>query len=257
MIVFLYGPDSYRRLSKEREVIEAYRKKHGSLSSARFNFSEAGDLDKFKEFLANSSMFEPDKLAVVEEPFEAQDAELRDTLKPYLDGGGKTTILVSSDDKPPVKLSFLTKKPSHYQEFPLLEGKGLETFINKEAAARGVKLRTDVLGGLVKAYGGDAWSIVTELDKLALMSKQEIEAKPTLNYYELLNGLKYGRDPRAKVTALELILSDRRDEPRRVFNGLAYRLRDFREATILADYDVAIKSGRLDYEEALLDFALR
>ena len=257
MIVFLYGSDSYRRLSKERGVIEAYRKKHGALSSARFNFGEADDLNKFREFLANSSMFEPDKLAIVEDPFEAPAAELHDLLKPYLDGGAKTTVLISSDDNPPAKLAFLAKKPSRYQEFSVLGDKSLKTFINKEAASRGVKLKSEVLEGLAKAYGGDTWSIVTELDKLALMSEQKIEAKPAPNYYELINGLKYGRDPRIKLTALELILSDRRDEPRRVFNSLAYKLRDPNEATILADYDVAVKSGKLDYEEVLLDLALR
>ena len=37
---------------------------------------------------------------------------------------------------------------------------------------------------------------------------------------------------------------------------LAYRLRSQKEADILADYDVAVKSGKLEYEEVLLDFVL-
>jgi hypothetical protein len=256
MIIFLYGPDSYRRLSKEREVVDVYQKKHGTLSSARFNFGDVDDLNKFREFLINNSMFEPNKLAIVEDPFNAPVAELYDLFKPYLENKSKTTILISSDDKPPAKLAFLIKKPSRYQEFSILEGKPLKIFINKEAVNRGIKLKPEILEGLANAYGGNTWFIVTELDKLALMSEQKVDTRLAPNYYELINNLKYGRSPRTKLVALEFILSDRRDEPRRVFNSLAYRLRDAKEAVMLADYDIAVKSGKLDYEEILLDLAL-
>ncbi len=257
MIIFLYGPDSYRRISKEREIVEAYHKKHSALSSARFNLDDKDGLSGLKEFLANSSMFEPDKLAVVEEPFEAPTTEFSELLKTYLDGHPKTTILVTASSKPSVKLSFLTKKPCRYQEFPALDDRALKAFITKESVLRGLKLEPEVLGGLAEAFGGDSWSIVTELDKLALMSEQKLEAKPAPDYFQVLNGLKYGRDPQSRLVALEIILSDRRDDAAKVFNGLAYRLRDAKEATILADYDVAVKSGKLDYEEVLLDLALR
>lgn len=256
MIIFLYGPDSYRRAYKEREIIDAYHSKHGSLSSAWFDLGEKNGLDGLKEFLANSSMFEPDKLAVIEQPFKAAAGELQDALKPYLDNGTKTTILIVSESKAPAKLSFLISKPSRSQEFGLLSGKELENFILKEAEDRGVKLKTGVVGELAQGFGGDTWSIVTELDKLVLMKKQVVEAKALPNYYELINGLKYGRDIRSRVVALELILSERKDDAARVFNSIAYKLKSAREAVLLADYDVAVKSGKLDYEEVLLDLAL-
>jgi len=58
------------------------------------------------------------------------------------------------------------------------------------------------------------------------------------------------------LVALEIILSDRKDDPARVFNSLAYRLGSEGEARLYADYDVAVKSGKLEYEEVLLELAL-
>ena len=258
MIVFLYGPDSYRRLSKERAVIDAYHKKHSNLSVARFDLGLKDEVFKFKDFLLNSSMFEVDKLAIVSDPFNKSSiSEFGAIVKPYLKDDTKTTILISSDSKPIAKLAFLIKEPSHFEEFALLTGKKLSDFINKEAGKRGLKLKADILNSLINVYGGDAWFVTTELDKLALMSEQKIDTKPTLNYFELINSFKYGRDVRNKIIALEFILSDRRDDSGRVFNSLAFKPRDFKEAVMLADYDVAVKSGKLDYEEVLLDMALR
>jgi hypothetical protein len=257
MIIFLHGPDAYRRSAKEREIIAAYRDKHGMLGSARFDLGEKDAVKELSEFLGNASIFELDKLAIAENISADIAPELAKLLKPYLKDSGKTTILIINNSKPPAKLSFLATKPTRSQEFPLLSGRELKSFIDKESARRGLKLKTAVASGLAAAFDGDSWSIITELDKLALMKEQTLEAKPAPNYFELLNGFKYGRDLRSKLVALEFMLSDRDDEPARIFNGLSYRLRDRREAMLLADYDAAVKSGKLDYEEALLDLALR
>jgi DNA polymerase III delta subunit len=257
MIVFLYGPDSYRRASKEREIVEAYRKKHSSLSHAWFDLGEESGLENLREFLVNRSMFEPDKLAVVEGLNKAPAKELAELFKSYLENGERTTILVLSEGAPPPALAFLKEKPCRHQEFPLLAGRGLKSFIEAEAARRKMKLKSGMAEGLAQAFEGDSWAIVTELDKLALMREQVLEARPAPNYYELVNSLKYSIEPQLKLVALEFILSDRRDEARRVFNSLAYRLRNRAEAELLADYDVAAKSGKLGYEEILLDLALK
>jgi len=42
-----------------------------------------------------------------------------------------------------------------------------------------------------------------------------------------------------------------------VFNGLAYQLKNAEEAQMYADYDIAVKAGKLEYEEALLDLMIK
>ncbi|MCL4405439.1 MAG: hypothetical protein M1361_00580 [Patescibacteria group bacterium] len=257
MIVFLSGPDSYLRSAKEREIVEIYRKKHGSMSDDRFDFGDNSEIENLEEFLANNSMFEVSKLAVVESPFKASATKLAKILKGHLKDDPNTTILVVSDSDPPAAMKFLKEKPSMYQEFPTLTGKALDLFIQKEASRRGLKLGLAVVNEIAKAFEGDSWSIVTELDKLGLMNRKVLDfEKPAPEYFELINVLKYDRDMRHKLTALEIMLSDRKDDPARIFNTLAYRLCDRKEAEVFADYDVSIKSGRLDYEEVLVDLAL-
>lgn len=258
MIIFLAGPDSYRRTLKEREIVDAYRKKHGSISDDRFDFNQDSEIEDLEEFLMNSSMFDSNKLAIVESPSKAPVAKLTKILKSYLKEGLNTTILLISDSEPTAAFKFLKEKPALYQEFPLLGGKSLASFIQAEADRRGLKLKPEIAQQLAQAFEGDSWSIVTELDKLEFMGKQSLDLdKPAPEYFELINVLKYSHDVRAKVIALESILSDRKDDAARVFNGIGYRSRDRKEAEIFADYDVAVKSGKLDYEEVLLDLALR
>ncbi len=91
---------------------------------------------------------------------------------------------------------------------------------------------------------------------MALTADYRDVGRPKLDYFALMNGLKYGKTAKARLIALELILSERRDDPARVFNGIAYRLSSQSEAEKFANYDVLVKSGKADYEEVLLDLAL-
>jgi hypothetical protein len=258
MIIFLSGPDSYRRTIKEKEIVEAYRKKHGSISDDRFDFSQDSEIEDLEGFLMNSSMFDANKLAIVESPSKAPAAKLAKIFKSHLKDDPKTTILIISDNEPTVAFKFLKEKPAIYQDFPLLAGKALDAFIQIEAVRRGLKLNLDTVQKLAQAFEGDSWSVVTELDKLEFMGKQPLDLeKPAPEYFELVNTLKYSHDIRSKIVALESILSDRKDDAARVFNSIGYCSRDRREAELFADYDVSVKSGRLDYEEVLLDIALR
>ena len=66
MIITLYGPDSYRRLKKLNEILDAYRDKYTGLSHERFDLLADGALDRFKNFASTRSMFDPVRLAILE-----------------------------------------------------------------------------------------------------------------------------------------------------------------------------------------------
>lgn len=256
MIIFLYGPDSYRRLKKLQELEEAYRGKKGNLSQEHFDFKEEGATMAFKDFIINRSMFSDVKLAVLENIYEvADDKKFSELLKNERDSEG-SVVLIDGDDEPPVNLKFLLEKPIRSQIFKALEGSQLKFFIDKEAADRGLKINAHTIESIKNTFGSDTWGIITELDKMTLMNNHFKFSKPQADYYPLINILKMGSDPRRKLVALETILSERRDDPARVFNTLSYRLSNKKEAARLADYDIAVKSGKLDYEEVLVDFAL-
>lgn len=257
MIIFLYGEDSYRRLKKLNDILRAYREHHGRLSEDRFDLSQGGETSKLKEFIANQSMFDPAKLVVLENIFDSEDkSELRKTFKENLESGD-LTVVASSDKAPLAEFKFLLKEPVKFQEFKPLSGREFISFIKKEAEERNLKLLPETMEYLTQGFEGDSWGIITELDKLALSSDQAgLEVKLGDNFYQLLNVLKGGGDKRERIVSLEMLLSGNKEDPARVFNSLAFYPQGREAAIIFADYDVAVKSGRLDYEEALTDFAL-
>lgn len=256
MIIFLYGEDSYRRFKKQLEIEAVYEAKRGNLSKERFNLADPNEVGKLRNFLVNRSMFEDRKLAILDNLYEAEDDKnLKEYLKNELDSK-ESVLLITAEKKPPVKFKFLIEAPVQVQEFATLSDARLNNFINKEAARLGLELSAETVKAIKDLFAGDTWGIITELEKLSLSSNRDIQKKRNDDYFSLVNTLKGYGDFKRKLSALEIILSDRRDDPARVFNSLSYRLANKKEAEVFADYDVAVKSGKLDYEEVLLDFVL-
>ncbi len=259
MIIFLYGPNSYLRSKKLKEILAEYGSRLGNLLLERYDFeSDDEAFNKFKSFISGRSMFDSKKFAVVDNVFELKEKkELKKIFEDIL-SDKETIVIAVSDTKAPASFSFLLEKPVVSQEFPAIKkGAELNSFITKEVAVRGMKLTTDQVSDLSDVFGGDLWAIATELDKMRLSSKIAIPRAPNEDYFKLINTIKSGYDVKSRLSALEIILSDRGDEPAKVFNMLCYGFNSPELIKKLADYDVMIKSGRLEYEEALLEIALR
>ena len=101
---------------------------------------------------------------------------------------------------------------------------------------------------------------MTEIEKASLLGKKEISAQNlrTLGvkkrgaFFELLSGWGI-KSAGERMLNLEVLFADRED-PTKIFNMLAYT--DPARIARFADLDVAVKSGSLDYEEALVSLAL-
>jgi len=256
MLITLYGPDSYRRLKNLNEVAKTYRDKYSGLSYERIDMTADDSLARLKNFVSTRSMFDPVKLIVLDNPLdEKEQKELRDLLKENIENK-ELTIVLNSAKKPPASYKFLYEKPSAAHEFPALKDAKLGAFIEKLASEHGLGLDKENKDALIGLFGSDTWSIATEIGQLTHSAHQEVESRPATDYFKLINSLKRGYGAKNRLVALEIILSERKDEPARVFNSLAYHLSGIDEANRFADYDVAIKSGKLEYEEILLDLAL-
>ena len=257
MLITLYGPDSYRRVKKLNEIIDVYRSKYTGLSYERIDMAVDGAFDNFKNFASTRSIFDAVSLIVLDNPLEAPDQkEFRDILKRYANNK-ELTIVLNSANKPPATYKFLYEKTASNQEFPALKDDKLNTFIKQLSDEYDVKIDAETKNTLIDLFGNDTWGLATEIGQLSLTKNHGVEARPITDYYQLTNTLKNGYGIKDRLVALELILSERKDEPARVFNSLAYRLLSKEEANRFADYDVAVKSGKLEYEEVLLDLALR
>lgn len=254
MLIFLYGRDSYRRIQKLNEVIDTYRKKYSGLSHERFDLDNDDDFLKLQSFVRNRSIFDPVRLAVI----DGLDEKIKGILKAYRQAKD-LVIIINSDKKPAAAFSALLKPPTQIQDFPALKGAEINSFIKETAKSLGFTIGASTVKALIQTFGSNTWGIATELERMVLVSDGDKTIsihRPADNFFQLINTVKYGRRLEERLIALELLLSDRKDEPAKIFNLLAYRLRSEEEANLLADYDVAIKSGKLEYEEVLLDYAL-
>ena len=156
-------------------------------------------------------------------------------------------VVVVGAGKMPKGLWFVEEK--HSRTFEPLEGRTLETFIDREARERGAKLVPETKKALIELYEGESAVIINEVEKIALGATM----KPHFtvpDFFPLVQSLR-AAELRKRLSALAWLLEE--EDPAKVFN-IAAALLSGEQKQKMADYDVAIKSGKLEYAEALLDF---
>ncbi len=250
MLIYLYGTDSYRRGKKLKRLVSAFTAKHQRALRLEIDFREEGGETAFRNFLEEQSLFGGPKLAIATGTEEASK-ELADLLKGIAHEKG-VMVIVLSEKKLGAPLLFLTREPVASEEFQPLKGMALKAFIEEEARGRNVRLSPEEARALSEECGGETWAIVTELDKIAL-GKVFSSPEPPPQFFPLIQILKSGRDLKARLSALAYLLEN--EESAAVFNITA-SLADQKLKVKMADYDIAVKSGKLEYPEALLDLAL-
>jgi len=167
------------------------------------------------------------------------------------------TVLLSEENKLGKDFNFLLKKQVLSQEFSNLTIGQFRNFIIKEGERREVELDDADLRSLANIYLGDSWGLVTELDKMALAIKPtSLQANPSIggernDLWFQLRKIANSRVIASNLPILEKLLIS--EDPAKIFNLLAYQARD---KSKFADYDAAVKSGKLDYEAALTDLVL-
>ncbi|MEK7187623.1 MAG: hypothetical protein AAB691_02095 [Patescibacteria group bacterium] len=258
MILFLNGPDDYRREERKRFLIDQFLKKYPGSSIERFSADSKEGREKFHEFTISPSLFGDKRLALLDDLFETDDAALMKDLKNVLENP-LIWVFISEREKIPAAYKFLLKKPVTAEEYPFLEEGKWREFISTESKKRGLTLNSEAMNIFLSYYKDDTWRLITELDRLSskkgAIQKQDaqLEKGKGFNLWGMLNQLKGSSRPQ-RLAALERILGN--GEPAaKIFNILATqagsRVQEF------ADWDVQIKSGKLEYEEVLLEFVLK
>lgn len=265
MIIFLHGPDFYRRGKRLNNILEEYKNKHSGFSRDFFDLSEEGEFERLKDFAGQMLIFDSKKLAVLKNAFGADPKLLRDFLKKYLNAE-EITLVLSEDKAAPAELKTVLSKSFIMEKFEELKGEELRAFIRKEAQKREVNLSPQAIYFLADSFDGNVLSAINEVEKLGLaFGNKEIKTadlfevgdyRQSPNIYSFINSVSAGWGVSKKLAALEEIFLAQ-EEPAKIFNFLAAGKQLSPEMlNKLADYDVAVKSGKLDYDEVLLDLAL-
>lgn len=289
MIIFLYGPDSYRRQKKLQEIINEYLKKQPISAVERFDFSTISDENKeefikLKEFSSETSLFSNKKMAILDgiwseeikrgrgkksskEKLSGWLNDFKDFLKSVSDWDD-LILIISSYNTPPTGFEILLSKNKNIsnQEFSNLSGEKLRFFVKKEAERMGIKLTNEAILFLSEFFNGNTWGLVTELEKLSLIDGDYLVDLKKLkeindyfvpqNIYSFINLFNYKGSLEKRTIALEELFISQ-EEPVKIFNFLAssnYISRMLVQR--LADYDIMVKSGKIDYEETLIDLSL-
>lgn len=268
MIIFLYGPDAYRRQEKLKEIVGDYKKKHSSFSIGHFDLDEADDFNRLIDFSKANSLFDAFKFGIIRNGDGLGKAEQKEFIKFLKEQvEKKESVLAVLFDKKPVKdLGFLLKKPVIFQEFEDLTADQLGLFIQKEAQRLSLKLDASCVSLLMQAFHGDSWGLVTELEKLSLLDEKKISSDTIaehintfseMNLFSALNSMRSSGDVSERLRIFDELL-DRNEDPAMLFNMIAvapYEGKRWKE--MVADYDASVKAGKLEYEEVLLDIALK
>lgn len=258
MLIFLYGPDDYRRHKAKEEIVARSKKNHKGAKPSVFDVENKGEVVVFEEFVRNQPIFETSRSVILENAYEMDQTLLAKLLKPLITDKN-INVLLSERKKPVKELAFLLKDPVRILEFGNLEGSEWIVFIKTEAKAIGLALDDASVRFLSGVYEGDTWSLVTELQKLASFKssimREDLDSfglQIAPDYWPLMNGMK-SNDMRNRMMALEKLFSIN-DPAAKTFNMLASQWRE--KTAKMAEYDFAVKSGKLDYEEVLLALAL-
>lgn len=257
MIIFLYGPDTYRRDAKKRFYIAEFEKKYSTHGTQRVDLEAADGLKALNLAARSRSLFEPAKLIVADGFPETTPKKLKEALEPFLNDKG-LNILLCADKKPAKTFDFLLKAPVTSATFEHLEGAAWLKFVQTEIAANEVGLESAAAILLARTYEKDSWGLVTELQKLSGADKKlspadlaALGVETTLDFFPLVQSL---RSPRAADRFAALARLERENQPAiKVFNIISALWPQ--KTPQLAAYDRAIKMGRMDYEEALADLA--
>lgn len=169
MIIFLYGPDSFRSKQKLDEIVAHYKasKKSGlnlaSLDAAEIEFAD------FYDHFKTVSMFAEKKLIILKNVFSNKNfqEELVGEMKKIEELQDVVVIYESEAPDARLKLYKALLKTCKCQEFELLAGAGLKKWTMGEFEKLGQKINLDALDLLLNYAGNDLWRLSEEIKKLA------------------------------------------------------------------------------------------
>ena len=168
----LTGENTFALNAAERQLIDAFVKKHGQNGVERVD-AESLNLARLPDLLQGVTLFAPARLVVMKH-LGANKAVLEPLAEALRHAASETTVVIAEPalDKRTKLFKFL-KANSTFKEFAPLDEKQLAAWAQAEATRLGGELGLPEARHLAARVGGDQWRLSLELDKL-------VSYKPTI-----------------------------------------------------------------------------
>ena len=180
MIIFLYGPDTFRSSRKLKEIIDYYKKIHKSGLNLIFFSQDNLDFKKFKEALSSFSIFKEKKLIILKDIFSSppfKEEFLKEKEK-ILQSKEIIVIYEKKEISAKDSLFLFLKKNSRAQEFKFLTPPKLKAWLKKEFEKYQTPISPSALSLFSQFVGNDLWRADNEIKKLVNFKKgRKIEEK--------------------------------------------------------------------------------
>jgi len=203
MIIFLYGKDSYRSKEKLNEIIKHYRKNHKNELNLRRLDGKDLIFQDFKNELQTVSMFKEKKLLILNNVFSNEEFKEEFLKNSSNLGKSENVIVFYEDNKAPSNGSLFKflKKEAKSQEFELLSGQKLRSWLKKEFGKYNTDVDIMVLDKLCEQIGDNLWQLSNEVKKLATFKKN---SRLTIKDVDLLVKPKITTDIFKTIDAISL-----------------------------------------------------
>lgn len=170
MILFLYGPDTYRSGEKLKDIVARYQSLHKTGLGFKLLDFEESNFNDFKGVVATSSMFAEKKLIVVKGLCGSKEF-----ISAFMEWRGREELKSSPETicvfyervvgKGNDLFSWLLAN-SQSQEFAALSGAKLVNWLNRYIEKNKINIDNPALLKLVRSTGGDLWRLTNEIAKL-------------------------------------------------------------------------------------------
>src|SRR3989344_5624212 len=266
MLIFLYGPDSYRLKQNSHIVLGNYRKKHPNGVFFKFDLSDVGETIKAEDAIKSGSLFGEVKLVVLKNTFsnKAGSDRIGELIKIQNLLKEKDTVLLFIENQEGKELAknrtlfnLLAGKDNIVRNIEYLEGEKLAKWIKNEFVLRKCSVEQDAIKELVATARNESWALVNEIEKLCnfktggLIKKEDVALlgfkKIDLNIFDLIDSIAGKNKPKAYEVLFKEIKNSR--DPYYLLTMIVYGFRNLLEVKDLSNrgmsLDAIVKKARL------------
>jgi len=188
MFILLYGPDTYRSQQKLKEIIDHYKQSQKTGLSLKILDLKDEKFEKLQEENQSLSIFKENKLIILKNAFSNQEFKEKFLKEADKFADSKDIILFYEEKEIPLSDSLFKflKKQAKTQEFQLLTGQKLKTWIKKEFEKYGFIVSPKIMDTLILFIGSDSWKIANEIKKLSTYKANKKSSGITLEDIEIL-----------------------------------------------------------------------